>query len=77
MTSDEWIKFAPSAVGALTGIIGVLIAVIGFTKWRREMHGRGEFDLARRTLLATYKLTGNIRLFAQVSEILLLNRARY
>lgn len=60
MTADDWMKLAPGGIGSITAAVGVILALKGFTKWRQEMFGKTEFDLARRTLMAVKKLTHTI-----------------
>jgi hypothetical protein len=49
MSGDDWIKILPVYGGAA-------IAFWGVWKWRLELHGRADFEAAKRCLSAVYKL---------------------
>lgn len=43
-------------VVTVAALVGVIVAWLGLQKWRDELRGRTEFELARRVLVAVYKL---------------------
>ncbi|MEO1572323.1 MAG: hypothetical protein AAFU51_13805 [Bacteroidota bacterium] len=48
----------------VTGIVaigGLTVAALGLQAWRRQLRGRTQYDLARRTLRATYKVRNEIQ----------------
>jgi hypothetical protein len=61
----EWVtKFAPifkDLCLALAAVGGVVIALLGLRTWWRELKGKTEYDLARRILIATYKIRDAIQ----------------
>jgi hypothetical protein len=60
MTCLEWVAaFSDAALGA-AALVTAGVAAFGLRSWRRELRGRTEYDLARRLLLAAYKVRDNI-----------------
>jgi hypothetical protein len=61
----EWVtKFAPifkDLCLAFAAVGGFVIAVLGLRTWWRELKGKTEYDLARRILIATYKIRDAIQ----------------
>jgi hypothetical protein len=53
MSGDDWIKILPVYAGAA-------IAVFGVWRWRVELHGKADFELARRCLSAVYDVRNAI-----------------
>lgn len=56
MTNGEII----SLVGLVPGFGGLVLAIWGVSKWRRELVGKAHFDLARQALTAVYGVRGAI-----------------
>ena len=50
LTVDEWVKLA----GLVPGYGALVLAIWGVRKWRLELVGKADFDLARRCLMAVY-----------------------
>jgi len=57
MSLDEWKKTAEIA----SPIITILAALIAFRAWRRELHGRSRFDVARKLLQAGMTLRDQVQ----------------
>jgi hypothetical protein len=55
------ITHVANVVVALSAVAGVVIAFLGLQTWRCELHGRADFDLARRVMFAVYELRNAIR----------------
>jgi hypothetical protein len=60
MTLDDFLKMVPGILGTVVAGCGVLVARRALSTWQRELKGKTEFDLARRTLLAVYNLRNAI-----------------
>ena len=63
MTIGEIIQAATSAITALAAIFAVTIAALGLRTWRRELHGKTEYGLARKVLLGVYRLRDTVDVF--------------
>ena len=48
-------------VFALAAVVGVVIAALGLLTWRDELHGRADFELARRIMRGVYELHNEIQ----------------
>lgn len=46
---------------ALAAIAAVVIGFLGLRTWRHELHGRADFDLARRVMRCVYEIRYEIR----------------
>lgn len=46
---------------ALAAVAGAVIAGVALRTWRHELHGRADFELARRIMRAVYQLGNEIR----------------
>ena len=51
---------ASDVVTALAVCFGAYVAWLGVSAWQRELQGRTEYDLARRTLIAVYRVRDSI-----------------
>lgn len=50
-----------NVVVAIAAIAGAVIAALGLWTWRHELHGRADFELARRVMRGAYELRNQIR----------------
>lgn len=73
MTFIEWcetglkdVTTVSTVVIAICAVAGVIIAALGLYTWRRELHGRAVYDLARRVLLAVHTVREAVRHFRQI-----------
>lgn len=48
-------------VFALAAVVGVVIAALGLSTWRHELHGQADFELARRIMRGVYELHNEIQ----------------
>jgi len=48
-------------VTATAAVAGVVIALFGLRGWRDELHGRADFELARRVMRSVYEVRNRIR----------------
>jgi hypothetical protein len=70
----DWDELAPiissakDVILALAGVITAWVAVRGINKWRDEMTGKNEYDVARSLIRAAYRLRDEIR-FARAPMI--------
>src|SRR3972149_3543256 len=51
-----WGIFLATIIGVIIAGAGVYFAASGLSTWRDQLHGRTEYDLARRYLRSTYKV---------------------
>jgi hypothetical protein len=62
MTPAEWITAGKDVLLGLAAATTAIVAVVGLSKWRQELHGKAHFDTARGLIRATYKLRDELRL---------------
>jgi len=55
------ITHVTNIVLAVAALGGVIIAALGLRTWRQELHGRADFELARRIMRGVYELRNQIR----------------
>ena len=54
-------EFIKDIISILGTVVGLSIAGVGLSTWRKQLKGRTEYDLARRLLKATYRVREGIR----------------
>lgn len=62
MTPNEWIAAIKDVLLGGAAVTTAVVAVIGLSKWRKELAGKTEFDAARGLIKATYKLRDQIQI---------------
>ncbi|TPQ43133.1 hypothetical protein [Cupriavidus pinatubonensis] len=55
-TNATTVTAIKDAILALAGVTTALVAVVGLNSWRRELHGKTEYETARNLIRTTYKL---------------------
>src|SRR4051794_2464699 len=61
MTTDDWIKWFPTLLTPIATGAAIFVAWEGLKTWRRQLHGTAGFGVARRTMLAVYRIRLSIR----------------
>lgn len=62
MTPNEWITAVKDVLLGVAAVTTAVVAVIGLSKWRKELEGKTEFDAARGLMKATYKLRDQLQI---------------
>lgn len=52
----EAFQLVTDSVTTLAVVAGIIIAGMGLQTWRRELHGKAEYELARKVLLGVYRI---------------------
>ena len=60
MSCMAWISLVKDLVVAAAAATGAIVAVMGLTTWKRQLHGQNEYELARRLLVTTFKYRDEI-----------------
>ena len=55
------INYIANILLALAAVAGAVIAGVALRTWRHELHGRADFELARRVMRGVYELRNEIR----------------
>ena len=58
---ESCISSITNIVLAMSAAAGAIIAGLGLRTWRRELHGRADFDMARHVMLGVYQLRNELR----------------
>jgi hypothetical protein len=61
MTLPEIITVVKDVLVALAAATTAVVAVLGLRKWRQELEGKAQFEVARNLIRATYRLRDEIR----------------
>ncbi len=62
MTFTEWITTGKDLLLGLAAITTAVVALVGLSKWRQELHEKTGFDAARALTRATYKLRDELQI---------------
>jgi hypothetical protein len=62
MTPNEWITAIKDVLLGGAAVTTAIVAVIGLSKWRKELEGRTGFDAARGLIKATYRLRDQVQI---------------
>jgi hypothetical protein len=72
MDVGEIITAAKDSLLGIAAAITAIVAILGLRKWREELRGRADFEVARALIRATYKLRDELELarspFVRASE---------
>lgn len=60
MGDCDLISAATDIATAIAAVAAVVIGFLGLMTWRHELHGRADFDLARRVLRGVYEIRNQI-----------------
>lgn len=52
----EWMTVTKDAILTIGALVGMVVAILGLSTWRRQLKGGAEYDLTRRLLKRTYQL---------------------
>lgn len=52
----EWAKILQSVIVSICAVVTTGLAVFGFSKWRRELKGKSEYELSKSILKAVYRV---------------------
>ncbi|WP_337170196.1 hypothetical protein [Gemmatimonas aurantiaca] len=55
-----WLEIAKALIAAAAALVGMYVALRGLHTWRAQLHGKTEYDLARRLLRTTYRVRNEI-----------------
>jgi hypothetical protein len=61
MALDEWVRLIAAAIVGLSAATTAIVAIIGLNKWRAELRGKTDFELARRILKNAYRVRDGFR----------------
>lgn len=79
LPSPEWVSAAGDAATGVAAVSALIIGWRGISAWRRELTGRHGFELARRILLALFRLRDAVEAvrnpFMSLSEIAIARKA--
>ena len=62
MTPSEWITTVKDVLVGAAAVTTAVVAVIGLSKWRKELEGKTQFDAARGLIKSTYKLRDQLQI---------------
>jgi hypothetical protein len=60
MVYSEVLALAAQVIVAVSAAVGAVAAFRGVSAWRRELHGRTQYDLARRVMAGVYRVRERI-----------------
>lgn len=70
---QELVSLFKDILTGITAIVATTVAVLGLQTWKKQLKGKAEYELARRLLIATYKVRDRIDTvrnpFVSASEI--------
>jgi hypothetical protein len=61
MSCADTVGIIKDSVLTVGAVVGIIVAILGLSTWRRQLKGSSEYDLARRLLKATYQFRGAIQ----------------
>jgi hypothetical protein len=62
MTPNQWIAAIKDVLLGGAAVTTAIVAVIGLSKWRKELEGKTGFDAARGLIKATYRLRDQLQI---------------
>jgi len=57
----ELVSIAKEFIVSIAAATTAIVAVLGLRSWRRELHGRTQFEIARQLIRATYRVRDELR----------------